>query len=557
MSPTDAVTRWRSLSEEAAAAYDRDSRMSVEVIGEDISADAITEEAGWKTAGARRSRPRHREADSANDIDTRTNALGTGQQGAKSRNVKGKVIKAGRMPKLPKEKIKIVVRPQGGLDNVKVGAPTVTAAILAAAGITAEESAKDTVCPNSHQNIVVVSTPKHAHAGRYAKIRKIFIQDKGHEVNVYETAPDNTTKGVIRGISIEHGPDMPDEKIVNPRNPLALAAKRIGNTTTVVIAFDGLKVPKFVRYGATLIPCMLYRKQIDICYQCGRLGHRMDICPNPANRIFRGCGLRNSDHGHQCSPQCNLCGGAHMTADKACKALDKTPYVLRRRRWERQQANNQTTQQDYPPCQPTRPRSRSRSRGRSQSHSRRTRSRGPTRSRSRTPAAGDKVSWADTIRGTAREGVGKAPKVPEQNQTADNGIIEPLRKENSAMRELLQKLMHEVHELRRQCAAAEQPEQPKAQASVPCADAPAPEKRALQERTCEGSSESQVGAGIKNVTKMLSTLQSAIETLHATVLGLAIRTANLEENMQLAMNHPVFTMHGRVPASSNAGPSKH
>ncbi|KAH6938983.1 hypothetical protein HPB50_015344 [Hyalomma asiaticum] len=270
--------------------------MTVEVIGEDISADAITEEAGCKTAGARRSRPRPREVDLANDIEARTSALGTGQQGAKSRNVKGKVIKAGRMPKLPKEEMKIVVRPQGGLDIVKVGAPT-----------------------------------------------------------------------------------------------------------------------------------------------------------------------------------CNLCGGAHMTADKACKARFKTPYVIHRRRWERQQANNQTTQQDYPPLQPTRPRSRSRSRGRSRSHSRRTRIRGPTRSRSRTPAPGDKVSWADTTWGTAREGVGKALKVPEQNQTAGNGIKEALRKENSPMRELLQKLMHEVHELRRERAAAEQnkqPEQPNAQASVPSADAP-------------------------------------------------------------------------------------
>ncbi|KAH6925220.1 hypothetical protein HPB50_002005 [Hyalomma asiaticum] len=44
------------------------------------------------------------------------------------------------MPKLRKEEIKIVVRPQGGLDIVKVGAPAVTAAIFAAAGIKAEET---------------------------------------------------------------------------------------------------------------------------------------------------------------------------------------------------------------------------------------------------------------------------------------------------------------------------------------------------------------------------------------------------------------------------------
>ncbi|KAK8764967.1 hypothetical protein V5799_032424, partial [Amblyomma americanum] len=220
--------------------------MNVQVMGEDISADEITEEAGWKTAGERRSRPRDHGANSTHDIDASANAPGTGQQGTKPKHVKGKVIKAGRMPRLPKQEIKIVVRPKGGLDIVKVGAPTVTAAIFAAADITGDESAEDTVYPNSHQNIVVVSTPKRANADRYAKLREIHIQGKPHEVNAYETAPDHTTKGVIRVIPIEDGTPALDENIVNPRNPLALAAKRIGTTTTVVIAFDGLKVPNLV-----------------------------------------------------------------------------------------------------------------------------------------------------------------------------------------------------------------------------------------------------------------------------------------------------------------------
>ncbi|KAK8788335.1 hypothetical protein V5799_021888 [Amblyomma americanum] len=224
------------------------------------------------------------------------------------------------MPRLPEEEIKIVVRPKGGLDIVKDGAPTVTAVIFAAAGITGDESAEDKVCPNLHQNVVVFSTPKRTNADRYAKMRQIHIQGKPHDVNAYETAPDNTTKGVIRGIPIEDRPRELDDNIVNPRNPLPLAAKRIGTTTTVVIAFDGLKVPNLVRYGATLVRCTLYRKQIDICYQCGRLGHRVDVCPNSANPICRGCGVHYPDQGHQCSPKCNLCDGAHMTADKACKA---------------------------------------------------------------------------------------------------------------------------------------------------------------------------------------------------------------------------------------------
>ncbi|KAK8784887.1 hypothetical protein V5799_008748 [Amblyomma americanum] len=235
--------------------------MNVQVMGEDISVIEITEEAGWKTAGARRSKPRDHGANSTHDIDARANALGTGQEGTKLKHVKRKVIKAGRMPRLPKEEIKIVVRPKRCLDIVKVGAPMVIAATFAAADITGDDSAEDTVCPNSQQNIVVVSTPKRANADRYAKLRQIHIQGKPHVVNAYETAPDNTTKGVLRGIPIEDGPRALDENIVTPRNPLTLVAKRMGTTTTVVIAFDGLKVPNLTRCGATLVRCTLYRKQ--------------------------------------------------------------------------------------------------------------------------------------------------------------------------------------------------------------------------------------------------------------------------------------------------------
>ncbi|KAL1486689.1 hypothetical protein MTO96_031294 [Rhipicephalus appendiculatus] len=145
------------------------------------------------------------------------------------------------------------------------------------------EQHADTLCPNSKQNILVVSTPKSENANRYVRVKEVCIADKTYEVSAYEAAPHSTCKGVIRGIPVQDGSADIDTKIVNDRNPLAPAAKRIGSTTAVIVAFDGHRVPNFVRYGSVLLQGTLYRRQIDICYACGRLGHRADVCPNPGD----------------------------------------------------------------------------------------------------------------------------------------------------------------------------------------------------------------------------------------------------------------------------------
>lgn len=140
-----------------------------------------------------------------------------------------------------------------------------------------------------------------------------------------------------------------------------------------------------------MLRCTLYRKQIDVCQQCGRVGHRMDVCPNPQDRVCRGCGASNPDSNHECTPTCRLCGGAHPTADKACKARFKTPYLVKKRRGDRRRAaaeaalelQQQNYDGEFAPASRSSSRSRSRawsagSRPRQQSQSR-------SRSRSRTP----------------------------------------------------------------------------------------------------------------------------------------------------------------------------
>ncbi|KAG0411318.1 hypothetical protein HPB47_011558 [Ixodes persulcatus] len=317
-----------------------DRRMDVQVISEDITPEEVTAEMGWRTAHSRRPDKKRGQTSSHDDPPQSQDSHSRSKT---RKNVKSQVLKAGRMPQLPKNEIKIIVRPKGALNIPKVGSPTVTSAIFQATPLSPEESQDDTICPNVQQNIVVISTPRPHNADRYVRMKSIHVNVVTHEVNAYEAAPDNTTKGVIRGIPLTDSAQEIDANIINARNPLALAAKRIGSTTTTVIAFDGPSVPHLVRYAATLIPCSLYRKQIDMCYHCGRLGHRMDVY-------------------HQCTPKCTLCGGPHPTADKGCTAKYKTPYVIRKRLWEQRTAQQSVPQPgDFPPID-TNHRSRSRSR---------------------------------------------------------------------------------------------------------------------------------------------------------------------------------------------------
>ncbi|KAH7955271.1 hypothetical protein HPB52_000075 [Rhipicephalus sanguineus] len=148
---------------------------------------------------------------------------------------------------LPKDDAKIIIRPRGGLDVSKAGATTVGRAIMAAAGVTEAHAGADVICPNLQQNIIVVSTPDRDNAARYTRMKSIVVMEKEHEVNAYEAAPHCTCKGVIRGITPSDSPEELERNIINARNPLALAAKRIKNTGSVIVAFDGWKVPNFVR----------------------------------------------------------------------------------------------------------------------------------------------------------------------------------------------------------------------------------------------------------------------------------------------------------------------
>ncbi|KAH8021976.1 hypothetical protein HPB51_020586 [Rhipicephalus microplus] len=214
-------------------------------------------------------------------------------------NVKKQVIAAPTMPKLPKDHLR-------------------------AANLGEEEIAEDVVCPNVMQNIEVVSTATE-NARTYASLSSVGLGSVEYEVNAYMVATDGTCKGVIRGVDLDIDPVKLQALIVHDRNSTALKAKQSKNSKAVAILFHGLKVPNHVICGASMFRRTLFRRQTNVCYTCGKVGHCADVCPTPDEVKCRGCGKKSPSERHECKLMCKLCGGAHVTADKKMQAAFLDP----------------------------------------------------------------------------------------------------------------------------------------------------------------------------------------------------------------------------------------
>lgn len=155
------------------------------------------ERMGWQVVTNRRSRSAKKTwgAGGAANLIQESQGKEIANKGAAGADkLKRRIVKASRMPQLPEEHRKIIVRPRGGLNLNKVST-AIGEAVVEAAGLTADQAKEDIVCPNFTQNIVVVSTPDSSHAERYVRIKSITIMEAEYEVSAYETAPTLRARG--------------------------------------------------------------------------------------------------------------------------------------------------------------------------------------------------------------------------------------------------------------------------------------------------------------------------------------------------------------------------
>ncbi|KAG0443715.1 hypothetical protein HPB47_014610 [Ixodes persulcatus] len=76
------------------------------------------------------------------------------------------------------------------------------------------------------------------------------------------------------------------------------------------------------------VQCHLYRKKIEVCGLCGKVGQRTDVRPQPEERRCKDCGILKPPDEHACTPACGICGKAHPTGDRQYMKRLKTPFPV-------------------------------------------------------------------------------------------------------------------------------------------------------------------------------------------------------------------------------------
>lgn len=207
----------------------RDGRTNVEVTGGDFGPG---DKAGWMAQG-KRTRPLNAESKAGESTACTGRQSRPRERAEYTRRGTKRITRAARMPPLPREKAKIIVRPRGGLKIARTDATAIMAAVVAAAQISKEESRLDTVCLTPTQNIIVVSTSSQERAMKHKRMKELIVGDTTHVVCTYRAAPEETAKGVIRWVDITPTDEEINENVVNDLNPTALQAHRIGMTSAV------------------------------------------------------------------------------------------------------------------------------------------------------------------------------------------------------------------------------------------------------------------------------------------------------------------------------------
>lgn len=225
-----------------------------------------------------------------------------------------------RLPPLPKEDVKIIVRPKKGLPLKNYTTVEITRAIAQACDDRVQYLHDLIIRPRLGSNIIVLSTSNMEAADLLRKITHIALGGAQHEVVAYVAFSDQEVRGVVHGFPPKTTPEELMQGLrVRTQNTKIIQARMLGTSKTALITFEGDTVPRAVYFYGGEMPCFLYKPTRQVCYICMSTGHRSDVCPTPNAKKCSICGIENPTEDHSCQPKCALCGEGHMTGARECK----------------------------------------------------------------------------------------------------------------------------------------------------------------------------------------------------------------------------------------------
>ncbi|KAL1424104.1 hypothetical protein MTO96_003603 [Rhipicephalus appendiculatus] len=302
--------------------------MEVVVEGQTITEDEYLS-GSWTTLEAQRWCARQQPR---TDTDTKQTGSTTADSEHRER---GRPRFRARPPPLPKRKplpkllladYKIIIRPQTAASLLRYGATELFKAVCAAAQVNpAEVVAEDQLRLHPTNNTALISTPSLDRAGRYIKLQVVKIGQQEIQVFAYAPAPENSTKGILyHACSDEDDTAILNELRARNKCIAIVGARRLGKSRHIVTIFAGADRPDYVRYWGATYVVYPFRDRIEACYNCRKVGHRTDVCPQERKARCKRCG----DETHAtpewgtkptCTARCIVCKGGHPTGGRNCK----------------------------------------------------------------------------------------------------------------------------------------------------------------------------------------------------------------------------------------------
>ncbi|KAM7306607.1 hypothetical protein ISCGN_010310 [Ixodes scapularis] len=157
-------------------------------------------------------------------------------------------------------------------------------------------------CRSTFGKITVLRTHHEAIVNWLLRITNITLQHTSPPVHSYLAAPNNSCRGVIRGIASEATPDEIINDLESYQGDI-LHARQVGTTGSAIITFIGTHVPYTVYYRRLEFRCRPHKPRAHRCNSCVEYGHRTLACPGNQRRC-PPCSttLARPDEPHPCTP---------------------------------------------------------------------------------------------------------------------------------------------------------------------------------------------------------------------------------------------------------------